>query len=138
MTKNRLPVVFLAAMGVSVAGLVQADDGGITHIPDVAGMELTPFESPGNNTFLDDVVTSGDEDAPITCGMFRIEQGEPLEYAYPYDEALIVIDGDMQVSDGRTTVTAGRGDVLFIPEGTDVTFSSADYGLSFYCGQREG
>lgn len=138
MHRNFVSAGLVAAIGVSLTGLVQADAGGIKHIQDVTGMELTAFESPGNNTFLDDVVTSGNEDAPITCGMFRIEQGEPLEYGYPYDEALLMVEGEMQLSDGETAVTARPGDVLFIPKGANVTFSADDYGLSFFCGQREG
>lgn len=138
MTIVRFAACAIFATTASLVGAAHAGGGEITHVPNVTGMELTPFESPGNNTFLDDVVTSGDEDAPITCGMFRIDQGEALEYAYPYDEALLVVEGAMQLSDGHNTVTANPGDVLFIPQGATVTFSADDYGLSFFCGQREG
>ncbi|MCK8517314.1 cupin domain-containing protein [Methylonatrum kenyense] len=138
MQKHLVGLGLIAGIGLSAAGMAHAEAAGLEHVPGVAEKELTPFESPGNNTFLDDFVTSGDDEAPITCGMFRMEQGEPLEYTYPYDEALFVVEGEMEVSDGRTTASAGSGDVLFIPKGTTVTFSAADYALSFYCGQREG
>ncbi len=99
---------------------------------DIAKMDGT------NNAFLEDLIMAKeDASGPLGCGLFRMERGDPLTYTYNYPEAKIIIAGKTTVSDGKTTVDAKPGDILFFPVGAKITFSSDNTGLGFYCGIRE-
>ena len=101
------------------------------------GQKLDSLNIDGINAFLSDTVSSHDNDAPITCGFFRMEKGKSLEYTYTYDEAKIIVEGDMTVTEaGGETVKVVAGDVLYFDKGAKMTFSSESYGIGFYCGQR--
>lgn len=93
-----------------------------------------------NNAFLGDIYSSekSNTDAPISAGLFRLEQGEPLTYTYKYDEMKIFLEGDYTITDatGQTT-TASAGDVVFFPKGSTITFETKEGGLAFYVGQRQ-
>ena len=102
-------------------------------------MELESMNTEGVNAFIKDIVFSNDPDSPITCGLFRMEKGKSLEYNYTYDEAKIILEGEMTITEeGGDTVEAKAGDIIFIGKGAKMTFSSNSYGLEFYCGQRGG
>lgn len=99
--------------------------------------ELESMNIEGVNAFIKDIVFSNDPDSPIICGLFRMEKGAPLEYTYTYDEATIILEGEMTISEeGGATVDAKAGDIVYVDEGAIMTFSSDTYGLGFYCGQR--
>ncbi|KAJ6003051.1 Ethanolamine utilization EutQ [Penicillium sp. IBT 35674x] len=103
------------------------------------------------NAFLGDVISSGnphrrltivrsDKDnaeKPISCGFYRLEKGTPLVYTYTYDEMKIILEGHFVISDETgQKVTATPGDVFYFPKGAKITFTTEDYGLAFYTGQR--
>jgi len=92
----------------------------------------------GINAYLQDTISSENEQAPITCGFFKMEAGNPLEYTYSYDECKIMLEGEMTITekDGQT-VTMKPGDVIYFDSGTTVTFSSQSSGTAFYVGQRK-
>ncbi|CAK7222750.1 hypothetical protein SCUCBS95973_004951 [Sporothrix curviconia] len=101
------------------------------------------FEIPliaNGNAYLGDIVSSEshDPEKPISGGLFRLTKGEKLVYTYTYDEVKIVLEGDYTITDetGQTTV-AKPGDVLYFPKGSTITFTTTDYGLAFYAGQRK-
>ena len=99
--------------------------------------ELTSMNLEGVNAFVKDIIFSNDPESPITCGLFRMEKGAPLQYTYTYDEAKIIVEGEMTISEeGGETVTAKAGDMLYFEEGAKITFTSSSTGLGFYCGQR--
>ena len=132
-TYSLLTVTFLLSFS-----LVFADDAPKMQTFDNAtGIEIDSLNIDGVNAFLTDVVSSNDPDAPITCGLFRMEAGEPLVYTYTYDEAKVIIEGEMTIAEeGGETFTAGPGDVVYFDEGATITFTSDSSGLGFYCGQR--
>ena len=147
MKHSSLPAAFLSLVLASYAGIsmgqaaskaadAQAAAPKMTHLKNVQGMKIASMNEPGINADLEDVVTSNDVQKPITCGMFRMEKGAPLSYLYPYDETKIMLEGEMTVSDGHSTAKVVKGDVLHFPKGSNITFSSDDYGLAFICGQR--
>ncbi len=136
-----LGFAFVCLIGMSLA---QGETGGagdvpenlrLEHVEGVEGMEIAPW---GDDipAFFEDVVSSGNPEAPMTCAMFRMEKGEPLVYEYEYDDIKYVLDGSFTVSDGNSTVTAVKGDVLRFPAGSTITFTSEDYGLGWACGNR--
>ena len=99
-------------------------------------MELASMGMAGVEAFLTDII-SVDEDAPLTCGLFRLEKSNPLEYAYTYNEVKIIVAGEMTLTeaDGET-FHATEGDMVYFKKGAEITFSSNSSGLAFYCGQR--
>ncbi|KAI9743795.1 MAG: hypothetical protein M1818_002529 [Claussenomyces sp. TS43310] len=118
------------------------------HFPSAA----TTFSPPliaNDNAFLGDVASSGtsslkhlqpcpDDTAPISAGFYRQEKGTPLVYTYTYHEMKIVVDGEFDISDQNgQKVHAVRGDVLYFPKGSTITFTSPTFGLGFFCGQRK-
>lgn len=94
----------------------------------------------GDNAYLGDLFSSEDTspDAPVSCGLFRLKEGEPLTYTYKYDEMKIFLEGDYTITDstGQTTKAKG-GDVVFFPKGSTITFTTENGGLAFYVGQRK-
>jgi ethanolamine utilization protein EutQ (cupin superfamily) len=130
-------VTLLAA--AAAAGFAEAGASAgkaMTHIKSADTRDIRPMQEPGVLAFLEDIVGSDDPVAPLTCGLFRLEKSKPLTYAYDYDEAKVILDGEMTVSDGISTVTATKGDVLFFPKGSNITFTTESSGLGFICGQR--
>lgn len=102
--------------------------------------EKTPVKTQleqGINAYFDDVVGSKDPQAPVSCGLFRIEKGNPLVYTYDYDDIKLVLSGAITFSDGKQTVEGKKGDVLFFPKGSTITFSTKTSGLAWACGQRK-
>lgn len=100
--------------------------------------EIASLNIEGINAFLQDTVSSNNEDAPITCGFFRMESGNPLEYTYSYDECKIMLEGEMTLTEeGGQTVKLMPGDVVYFDSGTKITFSSESSGTAFYVGQRK-
>ena len=48
-----------------------------------------------------------------------------------------VVEGEFNISDETgTEVVATAGDLLYFPKGSTITFSTPDFGLGFFCGQR--
>lgn len=90
------------------------------------------------NASLQDTISSNNSSSPITCGFFKMDAGNPLEYTYSYDECKIMLEGEMTLSEeGGETVTLTPGDVVYFDSGTKITFSSNSSGKAFYVGQRK-
>ncbi|KAL3417204.1 ethanolamine utilization protein [Phlyctema vagabunda] len=100
----------------------------------------TSFKPPliaNENAFLGDVATSTDATAPISAGFYRLEKGTPLVYEYTYDEMKIIVDGEFEIADETgQKVTATKGDVFYFPKGSKITFTTPNFGLGFFVGQR--
>ena len=107
------------------------------HKGKILGRELPPMEEFKANAFLDDFVVSEDSDKPMTGGLFRLEAGEAMTYTYTYHEIKLIVDGEFHISDDTgQTVEATRGDLFYFPEGSTITFSTPDFGLGYFVGQR--
>ena len=99
--------------------------------------ELPSMDVEGVNAFLKDFSVSDDGDKPITSGLFRLKVGESLKYTYTYHEMKFIVGGSFTIEDEtgqKQTVKAG--DLLYFPKGTAMTFTTDDFGLGFFCGQR--
>ena len=99
--------------------------------------ELPSMEVDGVNAYLKDFSVSTDSDKPITSGLFRLKAGESLKYTYTYHEMKFIVDGSFIVEDEtgqKETVKAG--DLLYFPKDTEMTFTTDNFGLGFFCGQR--
>jgi len=131
-------VLFIVVSVIAASSYsVGAGDPKMKYVKNAQEMEIESLGEEGVNAFLTDIVASDNPDAPIACGLFRMEKGKPLVYTYTYDEAKIMLEGEMAVSDGSSTNQVKPGDVLYFPKGTTITFTSASSGLAFYCGARK-
>lgn len=107
------------------------------HIVKITEKSLTPMEEEGVSAYLDDFAVSDDPDHPITAGLFRLERGKKLTYTYTYNEMKIVLEGEFNITDSSgLEVIATPGDLLYFPKGSTITFSTPNFGLGFFCGQR--
>ncbi|KAK4706177.1 hypothetical protein P7C70_g27, partial [Phenoliferia sp. Uapishka_3] len=101
---------------------------------------LAAIPTPGNNSFLSDLVTSeaAAPEKPITAGFYRQEAGPALVYTYDYEEIKIIVEGEFHISDQTGKKAVGLpGDVFYFHSGDTITFTSPTYGLGFFCGQKK-
>ena len=108
-----------------------------THYQQIRDQELPSMEIDNVKAFLKDFSVSEDTDKPITSGLFRLEAGESLEYTYTYHEMKLIVDGSFIIQDeSGQKVTAKPRDLFYFPKGSAITFSTPDFGVGFFCGQR--
>ena len=107
------------------------------HYEQIKSQELQPMDTGNVKAFLKDFAISNDSEKPITSGLFRLKAGESLKYTYTYHEMKFIVDGTFIIEDETgQKVTAKPGDLFYFPKGTSITFSTPDFGLGFFCGQR--
>ena len=103
----------------------------------ISKQELPSMNVDGVHAFLKDFSISEDSDKPITSGLFRLKAGESLKYTYTYHEMKFIVDGTFSIEDETgQNKTVKAGDLLYFPKGTEMTFTTDDFGLGFFCGQR--
>lgn len=61
---------------------------------------------------------------PITIGYGRYAPDQTLTETMAVDDVMIVLEGQLAVSTGAGTVTAGPGDIVYMPKGEAVTIST--------------
>ena len=107
------------------------------HYKQIKIQELPSMNIDNVSAFLKDFAISNDSEKPITSGLFRLKAGESLKYTYTYHEMKFIVDGTFIIEDEvGQKVTAKPGDLFYFPKGTSITFSTPDFGLGFFCGQR--
>ena len=103
----------------------------------IKSQELPSMEVDNVQAFLKDFAVSEDAEKTMTSGLFRLKAGESLKYTYIYHEMKFIVDGHFTIEDETgQKITAKAGDLLYFPKGTSITFSTDDFGLGFFCGQR--
>ncbi len=105
--------------------------------PDILSEKLPNMAELGPNAYLDDFVVTDDADKPMTAGLFRLEAGDAVTYEYTYHEMKLIVDGEFDITDTTgQSVHATRGDLLYFPRGSVITFSTRTHGVGYFCGQR--
>ena len=103
----------------------------------IIGRDLPAMDEFDANAFLEDFAVSDDPDKPITAGVFRLEAGQSMTYTYEYHEMKLIIEGELTIADDTgQTVTAVKGDLFYFPEGSTIPFSTEEYGMGYFVGQR--
>ncbi len=94
------------------------------------GMEDATMErSPGQDAdiFVGNLVDER-HDGAITVGYGRYGPGVMLRETMAVDDVMIVLEGRLSVATEATTVTAGPGEIVYMPKGEAVTIRAHDEG----------
>jgi ethanolamine utilization protein EutQ len=93
--------------------------------------QILPFSTdvPDLKMGLADVITS--RDANLAAGFMTFDRSE-LPWQMACDEVNYVIEGDYVLKVDNQVFRAGSGDVLYIPRGSQVVFSSPGFAKVFY------
>ncbi|KRQ86501.1 Ethanolamine utilization protein EutQ [Caloramator mitchellensis] len=95
-------------------------------------VKCEPFDTgkKGDKVFLKDVFTL-EESPRIGCGVMEMYSSS-FDWTLCYDEIDVILEGTLEiVIDGRSIV-GKKGDILFIPMGSQITFSCPDYARFIY------
>lgn len=92
---------------------------------------IQPFEQapPGQRIGLTDVVTAKEGNL---CAGFMTFDHSKLPWFLNYDEADYIIEGDFMLEVADQVFRAKAGDVIYIPKGSQVVFSSPTFCKVFY------
>lgn len=79
----------------------------------------------GDQVFLKDVV-SLEQSPRMMFGVMEMKDGSSFDWTLKYDEIDYIIDGTLEIIVDGVKSTAGKGDIIYIPRDTDVTFNTPD------------
>ncbi|AZO80429.1 MULTISPECIES: ethanolamine utilization protein [unclassified Bosea (in: a-proteobacteria)] len=65
---------------------------------------------------------------PITIGYGRYAPGQSLTETMAVDDVMVLLEGRLSVSTDAGTVTAGPGEIVYMPKGEEVTIRSHEEG----------
>lgn len=65
---------------------------------------------------------------PITIGFGRYAPDQNLEEKLAVDDVMLVLEGKLSVTSDGSTVTAGPGEIVYMPKGGTVTIRSHEQG----------
>ncbi|MHC4053882.1 AraC family ligand binding domain-containing protein [Bradyrhizobium sp. 25ACV] len=65
---------------------------------------------------------------PITIGFGRYAPNQSLDEKLVVDDVMLVLEGKLSVSSAAGTVTAGPGEIVYMPKGEKVTIRSHEQG----------
>lgn len=85
--------------------------------------------SPGQDAdvFAGNVIDQRDG-APITIGFGRYGPNQVLREKIAVHDVMVVLEGTLSVSTSTGTLTAGPGEIVYMPKGEDVTIRSHEQG----------
>jgi ethanolamine utilization protein EutQ (cupin superfamily) len=66
--------------------------------------------------------------SPITIGYGRYEPNQSLDETLAVHDVMVVLQGQVSVSTSAGTVTAGPGEIVYMPKGEAVTIRSHEQG----------
>lgn len=70
-------------------------------------------------------------DSQMSAGFLTIEKSS-FDWELSYEEINIILEGSLSITINGETYHAHQGDVLFVPKGSKVTWSSPEYVKLFY------
>jgi ethanolamine utilization protein EutQ (cupin superfamily) len=68
--------------------------------------------------------------SPVSIGYGRYAPGQSLTETMAVDDTMIVLEGRLSVSTIDGTVTAGPGDIVYMPKGQSVTITTDGEGAT--------
>jgi len=105
------------------------------HYKQISTQDIPSMKVENVEAYLRDFSISDDKEKPMTSGLFKLKAGQSLKYTY--HEMKFIVDGSFTIEDETgQKVEAKPGDLFYFPKGTAVTFTTSNFGLGFFCGQR--
>ncbi len=84
----------------------------------------------GDNVYLKDILNL--EQSPrLGCGVMEMT-ASTFDWFLKYDEVDVVLEGSLSIVIGDRTVTANKGDIVFIPKDTAIKFSVPEFARFVY------
>ena len=107
------------------------DKSGIMSIK-LPQIKPEPFDTgkPGDRVFLKDLV-SLEESPRLGFGVMEMDHSS-FCWTLNYDEVDYIIDGRLDIITGGRKTTAGKGELIFIPKGSSITFSAPEFARFLY------
>ena len=108
----------------------------VTPVCHVEGrhIQLEPFpfdvQRPEMDIRLVDVVTS-EHGSPMAAGVMSFREGS-FPWTLNYAEIDLVLEGELHIETTQGTLIGKPGDVLYIPEGTSISFATPSWTKFFY------
>jgi ethanolamine utilization protein EutQ (cupin superfamily) len=102
--------------------------------PEIQPRRCDLTKSPGQDAdiFVGNLVDER-HGGPITVGYGRYAPNQTLTETMAVDDVMIVIEGRLAVSTGAGTVTAGPGEIVYMPKGEAVTITTeGEWALTAY------
>ena len=90
-----------------------------------ASLERSPGQQA--DVFVGNLVDERDG-GPITIGYGRYAPGQTLAETMAVDDVMIVLEGRLSVTTDAGSVTAGPGEIVYMPKGETVTIRSHEEG----------
>ncbi|MBH5387835.1 cupin domain-containing protein [Bradyrhizobium diversitatis] len=90
-----------------------------------ASLERSPGQD--GNIFVGNLVDQR-HGGPITIGFGRYAPNQNLEETMSVDDVMIVLEGKLSVTSDGDTITAGPGEIVYMPKGETVTIRSHEQG----------
>lgn len=89
-----------------------------------SSVKAEPFDTgkPGTKVFLTDIMTL-EESPRLMAGIMEMDESS-FPWTLEYDEVDYIIEGVLEIKIGDEVVRGEKGDILFIPKGTSITFNS--------------
>lgn len=84
---------------------------------------------PGTHVAYREVINK--DDSQMSAGFLTIEKSS-FDWELCYEEIDIILEGSLSITINGKTYEACQGDVLFVPKGSKVTWSSTGYVKIFY------
>jgi ethanolamine utilization protein EutQ (cupin superfamily) len=92
-----------------------------------ASFERSPGEDAG--VFAGNVVDQR-HGGPITIGYGRYEPNQSIDVTLAVDDVMVVLEGRLSVSTEGGTLSAGPGEIVYMPKGDKVTIRSHEEGAT--------
>lgn len=109
----------------------QRDPGGLKLVRG-GTVKLDDFDTgnPNNKVYYQEVI--GKDDSTMSAGFLTIENNSSFEWELFYEEIDIVLEGTLKVTLNGKTFTANKGDILYVPNGSKVTWAADGCAKLFY------
>ena len=92
-----------------------------------ASFERSPGQAGG--VFAGNVIDQR-HGGPITIGFGRYEPNQSIDEKIAVDDVMVVLEGRLSVATSAGTVTAGPGEIVYMPKGESVTIRSHEQGAT--------
>jgi ethanolamine utilization protein EutQ len=123
----------LAGKGVSCSegGIRHVDPSGILSIK-LPLVKPEPFDTgkAGDRVFLKDLA-SLHESPRLMFGVMELDHSS-FDWTLNYDEVDYVIEGRLEIHKDGRVIAAEKGEVIFIPKNSSITFSTPDFARFLY------